>query len=149
MVSRKMYFSISPHLTLTVCYLFSHFKFSIHVLTYTFKCNHFADAFMQSNLQMRTIEIIKSKKEQQNESAMTSPMQQTNPRFHRQCLNLVLDQNVSLSCFNWKKLAPTDLKIDQCLWFVSRCTPVMFIPKHIYKKYLNVLIELWPNPGLV
>ncbi len=27
--------------------------------------------------------------------------------------------------------------------------PVMFFSKHVYKNYLNVLIELWPNPGLV
>ncbi len=25
----------------------------------------------------------------------------------------------------------------------------MFFSKHVYKNYLNVLIELWPNPGLV
>ncbi len=48
------------------------------------------------------------------------------PGFHRQGLSLVLDKNVNLSCFNWKKLALTDLKIYQCLCFVSRCTPVIF-----------------------
>ncbi len=32
------------------------------------------------------------------------------PGFHRQGLSLVLDKNVNLSCFNWKKLALTDLK---------------------------------------
>ncbi len=53
------------------------------------------------------------------------------PGFHRQGLSLVLDKNVNLSCFNWKKLALTDLKIYKCLCFVSRCTP------------------LWSNPGLV
>ncbi len=25
----------------------------------------------------------------------------------------------------------------------------MFFSKYVYKNYLNVLIELWPNPGLV
>ncbi len=31
-----------------------------------------------------------------------------------------------------------------------RCPPVMFFfSKYVYKNYLNVLIELWPNPGLV
>ncbi len=70
------------------------------------------------------------------------------PGFHRQGLSLVLDKNVNLSCFNWKKLALTDLKIYQCLCFVSRCTPVMFFSKHVYKNCLNVLIELWSNPGL-
>ncbi len=71
------------------------------------------------------------------------------PGFHRQGLSLVLDKNVNLSCFNWKKLALTDLKIYQCLCFVSRCTPVMFFSKHVYKNCLNVLIELWSNAGLV
>ncbi len=71
------------------------------------------------------------------------------PGFHRQGLSLVLDKNVNLSCFNWKKLALTDLKIYQCLCFVSRCTPVMFFSKHVYKNCLNVLNELWSNPGLV
>ncbi len=28
-------------------------------------------------------------------------------------------------------------------------TPVMFFSKQVYKNCLNVLIELWPNPGLV
>ncbi len=71
------------------------------------------------------------------------------PGFHRQGVSLVLDKNVNLSCFNWKKLALTDLKIYQCLCFVSRCTPVMFFSKHVYKNCLNVLVELWSNPGLV
>jgi len=31
--------------------------------------------------------------------------------------------------------------------FVSRFKPIMFLG-HIYKSYLNVLIELRPNPGL-
>ncbi len=53
------------------------------------------------------------------------------------------------SGFNGNKLALTDLKIYQCLYFVSKCTPVMFFPRHVYKNDLNVLIELWPNPGLV
>ncbi len=26
---------------------------------------------------------------------------------------------------------------------------VMFFLRHVNKNYLNVLIELWPNPGLV
>ncbi len=25
----------------------------------------------------------------------------------------------------------------------------MFFTRHVYKNYSNVLIELWPNPGLV
>ncbi len=32
------------------------------------------------------------------------------PGFHRQGLNLVLDKNVNLSCFNWKKLTWLILK---------------------------------------
>ncbi len=59
------------------------------------------------------------------------------PRFHRKDLNLVLDWNVTLSGFNWNKLALTDPKIYQCLCFVSRCTPVMFFSKHVYKKLLK------------
>ncbi len=51
--------------------------------------------------------------------------------------------------FNWKKLALTDLKTYQCLCLVFRCTPVMLFSKPIYKNDFNVLIELWPNPGLV
>ncbi len=66
-----------------------------------------------------------------------------------QGLSLVLDWNASLSCFNWNKLALTDLKIYQCLCFVSRCTAVMYFYKNIYKNHLNVLIDLWPNPDLV
>ncbi len=42
----------------------------------------------------------------------------------------------------------TDLKIYHCLYFVSRCTPVMCL-RHVYKNVLNFLIDLWPNPGLV
>ncbi len=52
------------------------------------------------------------------------------------------------SCFNWNKLALTDPKIYQCICFVSRCTQVHFFSEHVYKNYLNVLIELWSNPGL-
>ncbi len=48
------------------------------------------------------------------------------PWFHRWGLSLVLDWNVILSCFNWNKLALTDLKIYQCLCFVSRCTRNVF-----------------------
>ncbi len=40
----------------------------------------------------------------------------------------------------WKVLPP----VSQ-----TRCTPAMFFSKHVYKNYLNGLIELWPNPGLV
>jgi len=42
------------------------------------------------------------------------------------------------------------LKYISAIIFVSKCTAVMFyFSKHIYKNYLNVLIELWPSPGLV
>ncbi len=42
-------------------------------MAFTFTFSHLADAFIQSNLQMRTIEAIKINKEQQYASAMTSP----------------------------------------------------------------------------
>ncbi len=47
--------------------------FSIVVLTFTFTFNHLADAFIQSDVQMRrTIEAIRPSREQQYTSAMTS-----------------------------------------------------------------------------
>ncbi len=46
---------------------------SQRVITFTFTFNHLADAFIQSNVQMRrTIEAIRPSREQQYTSAMTS-----------------------------------------------------------------------------
>ncbi len=49
-------------------YIYMH----LHYITFTF--NHLADAFIQINCQIRTIEAIKPTKEQQNVSAVTSPI---------------------------------------------------------------------------
>ncbi len=47
--------------------------FSTHTHTFTFTFNHLADAFIQSDVQMRrTIEAIRPSREQQYTSAMTS-----------------------------------------------------------------------------
>jgi len=53
--------------------------------------------------------------------------------------------NAYLSCFNWKQLALTYLKIYKCHYFVSRCTLVLFGKEK--KNYLNVIIKLRPNHG--
>ncbi len=44
----------------------------IYIYIYTHTFSHLADAFIQSDLQMRTLEAIKTTKEQQHASAMTS-----------------------------------------------------------------------------
>ncbi len=44
----------------------------LHYIMFTF--NHLADAFFQSDCQMRIIEAIKPTKEQQYVSAVTSPV---------------------------------------------------------------------------
>ncbi len=43
-----------------------------YFVLFTFTFSHLADAFIQSDLQMRTLEAIKPTKEQQRASAMTS-----------------------------------------------------------------------------
>ncbi len=74
-----------------------------------------------------------------HESAHIPPVSQTNPK-----------PNPRLKCKSELfQLALTDLKIYQCLYFVSKCTPVMFFLGHVYKNDLNVLKKPWPNPGLV
>ncbi len=65
----------------------------------------------------------------QNQFTFCKIVKYINPWFHRQGLSLVPDERVSLSCFIWKKLALTDLKISQCHCFISRYTPVMFFSK--------------------
>ncbi len=48
------------------------FEVVMFIFTFTFTFSHLADAFIQIDLQMRTKEAIKSTKEQQYASAMTS-----------------------------------------------------------------------------
>ncbi len=49
------------------------YLYSQHLFTFTFTFNHLADAFIQSDVQMRrTIEAIRPSREQQYTSAMTS-----------------------------------------------------------------------------
>ncbi len=55
-----------------IIYEFLIYMFLFLLLTFTFTFSHLADAFIQSNLQMKTIEAIKPTKEQQHASAMTS-----------------------------------------------------------------------------
>ncbi len=42
------------------------------------------------------------------------------------------------------------LKTDKTQPFSLKMQPSeVFFLRHVYENYLNVLIELWPNPGLV
>ncbi len=53
--------------------MFSASRNCVQILTFTFTFNHLADAFIQSDIQMRrTIEAIRPSREQQYTSAMTS-----------------------------------------------------------------------------
>ncbi len=69
---QKYSYSIQTKLKPAVIPEHHNIQYPISIITFTFTFNHLADAFIQSDVQMRTIEAIRPSREQQYTSAMTS-----------------------------------------------------------------------------